>query len=167
MEIHHLCSKFKLNASWVKAHQDNTTPIENFSLKSQLNVMADADAKKNHLNAPTSLTPIAAPIIVPSNTAYLQINKVAVTNNIPETIRSASVVTGMEHYVKKKTRYNKEQMDSADWDSLGSTPQRQMLNNQIRLVKFMNNWLNTGQQKQKLDEFTFDCCPVCGNEEET
>eukprot|EP00957_Ditylum_brightwellii_P141799 10803946-Ditylum_brightwellii.AAC.1 len=34
-EIHHLCSKFNLTTFWLKAHQDNTTPIENFFLESQ------------------------------------------------------------------------------------------------------------------------------------
>eukprot|EP00957_Ditylum_brightwellii_P164734 12542446-Ditylum_brightwellii.AAC.1 len=31
------------NTSWVKAHQDDSTALEDFPLDAQLNVMADAD----------------------------------------------------------------------------------------------------------------------------
>eukprot|EP00957_Ditylum_brightwellii_P022040 1662912-Ditylum_brightwellii.AAC.1 len=106
--------------------------------------MADADAKHFCLNTPISLIPTATPTIVPFNTANLQINNITITNNTAEAIRSACTVTDMEHYVKKKIGYNRERMKSVDWDSLGSALHRQTLNNQIRLVKFINNWLNTG-----------------------
>eukprot|EP00957_Ditylum_brightwellii_P033948 2571799-Ditylum_brightwellii.AAC.1 len=106
--------------------------------------MADADNKSFCLNTLISLTPTATPTIVSSNTTYLQINNVTVTNTIAEAIRSACTVTYMERYVKKKTGYNREQMALIDWNSLDTVLHRQTLDNTIRLIKFMNNWLNTG-----------------------
>eukprot|EP00957_Ditylum_brightwellii_P139372 10622007-Ditylum_brightwellii.AAC.1 len=128
--------------------------------------MANADMEKICLNTPIFLTPTATPTIAPSNTAYLQINKVTITNNIAEAFRGAYTVIDMECYIKKKTGYSQEQMDSVDWDSLGSALNRQTLNNQIKLVKFMRNWINTGQQKKNFDELTSNSCPVFEKEKE-
>eukprot|EP00957_Ditylum_brightwellii_P062765 4763391-Ditylum_brightwellii.AAC.1 len=58
-------------------------------------------------------------------------------------------------------------MESVAWGLLGKSLQWQCHNNQIQLIKFMHNWLNTGAQKQEFDEHAANCCPVCGTATET
>eukprot|EP00957_Ditylum_brightwellii_P080977 6159618-Ditylum_brightwellii.AAC.1 len=58
-------------------------------------------------------------------------------------------------------------MDDVAWDSLEKALDQQHLFNQIRSVKFMHNWLNTGSQKKHFCEDTVDCCPACDGEVET
>eukprot|EP00957_Ditylum_brightwellii_P050712 3845358-Ditylum_brightwellii.AAC.1 len=60
-----------------------------------------------------------------------------------------------------------KQCESIDWDNLGRSLQSQKLQTQIRLVKFMNNWLNTGSQKRKFYEDAVMLRPICCAETET
>eukprot|EP00957_Ditylum_brightwellii_P176507 13442382-Ditylum_brightwellii.AAC.1 len=54
-----------------------------------------------------------------------------------------------------------------DWDNLGQSLESQKLHIQIRLVKFMNVWLNTGTQKRKFYEEAVISCPTCCADTET
>eukprot|EP00957_Ditylum_brightwellii_P112626 8585208-Ditylum_brightwellii.AAC.2 len=58
-------------------------------------------------------------------------------------------------------------MNKIDWDNLGIAYERQQLFTKIRLVKLMDNWLNTGHQKKKINENAVADCPVCGSQEES
>eukprot|EP00957_Ditylum_brightwellii_P138706 10573028-Ditylum_brightwellii.AAC.1 len=58
-------------------------------------------------------------------------------------------------------------MNKIDWDNLGTMLDWQQLSTKVRLVKFMNNWLNTGHQKQQIDENAVNACQICLDTEET
>eukprot|EP00957_Ditylum_brightwellii_P060114 4565044-Ditylum_brightwellii.AAC.1 len=58
-------------------------------------------------------------------------------------------------------------MDEIDWDNLGKALAAQKLHTQIRIIKFIHNWLSTGTQKQKFYEDVVMSCPVCCLETET
>eukprot|EP00957_Ditylum_brightwellii_P203016 15332874-Ditylum_brightwellii.AAC.1 len=58
-------------------------------------------------------------------------------------------------------------MEEIDWESLGAALESQKLHTQIRLIKFMHNWLNTGMQKQKFYKDAVADCPICCAENET
>eukprot|EP00957_Ditylum_brightwellii_P150415 11454001-Ditylum_brightwellii.AAC.1 len=58
-------------------------------------------------------------------------------------------------------------MEEINWDSLGTALESQNLHTQVRLIKFMHNWLNTGMQKQKFYEDAIADCPICCAENKT
>ena len=43
----------------------------------------------------------------------------------------------------------------------------QKLHIQVRLIKCMHNWLNTGEQKEKINPQMPSACPLCTTEKET
>eukprot|EP00957_Ditylum_brightwellii_P113641 8664092-Ditylum_brightwellii.AAC.1 len=52
-------------------------------------------------------------------------------------------------------------MELIGWDNVGITLKQQHLNNKVRLVKFMHNWLNIGHQKKQFNGDTVADCPIC------
>ena len=58
-------------------------------------------------------------------------------------------------------------MDQIDWDTHGKALQRQPTMLRIRLIKFLHNWLNTGEQKVRINSNAVGDCPICGKEEES
>eukprot|EP00957_Ditylum_brightwellii_P076016 5778353-Ditylum_brightwellii.AAC.1 len=58
-------------------------------------------------------------------------------------------------------------MNKIDWNNLGITLEQQQLFNKVRLVKFMQNWLNTGHQKKQINKNAVDAYPICLDAEET
>eukprot|EP00957_Ditylum_brightwellii_P184514 14054027-Ditylum_brightwellii.AAC.1 len=60
-----------LNVSWVKAHQDNTTPIADLTLDAMLNCTANKDTENFQLTTSTELQLKLAPPELPLTKAYL------------------------------------------------------------------------------------------------
>eukprot|EP00957_Ditylum_brightwellii_P191988 14615683-Ditylum_brightwellii.AAC.1 len=60
-----------LNGSWVKAHQDNETPIADLTFDTVLNCADNKDAESFQLTASTYLQPKLAPPELPLTKAYL------------------------------------------------------------------------------------------------
>eukprot|EP00957_Ditylum_brightwellii_P045827 3477074-Ditylum_brightwellii.AAC.1 len=58
-------------------------------------------------------------------------------------------------------------MEEINWDSLGAALESQKQLTQIRLIKFMHNWLNTGMQKQTFYEDADAEHPICCTENKT
>eukprot|EP00957_Ditylum_brightwellii_P147053 11196703-Ditylum_brightwellii.AAC.1 len=54
------------NTSWVKAHQDDNTALEDLPLDAKLNVMADVDVNSFRTNPLLGLAPSSTPTIFPS-----------------------------------------------------------------------------------------------------
>jgi hypothetical protein len=157
----------EFTATWVKAHQDDGTALEDLPLDSQLNVMADADVNSFRINPPHRLRPSTTPTIFPSLHAYLTVNGLTVTSKFQQILRDNYTGTDIFEHVRTKTQLRIEDMNKIDWDNLGIAYERQRLFTKVRLVKFMHNWLNTGYQKKKIDQAAVDDCPVCGAQEET
>eukprot|EP00957_Ditylum_brightwellii_P199759 15228290-Ditylum_brightwellii.AAC.1 len=51
-------------------------------------------------------------------------------------------------------------METIAWDALCKILQHQYLPKQICLIKFVNNWLNIGEQCKKIKENALDMCPI-------
>eukprot|EP00957_Ditylum_brightwellii_P175163 13335715-Ditylum_brightwellii.AAC.1 len=73
----------------------------------------------------------------------------------------------MPCYIMRHTGWTTQQCELIDWDNLGRSLQSQKLRTKIRLVKFMNNWPNTGTQKCKFYEEAVMMCLICCAETET
>eukprot|EP00957_Ditylum_brightwellii_P007637 577350-Ditylum_brightwellii.AAC.1 len=54
-----------------------------------------------------------------------------------------------------------EDMKLIDWDDLCAALERQKLQATVQLVKFMHNWLNINEQKQRFYEDATADCLVC------
>eukprot|EP00957_Ditylum_brightwellii_P033540 2542311-Ditylum_brightwellii.AAC.1 len=54
-----------------------------------------------------------------------------------------------------------------DWDALGQNLKKQHLFSQIRLVKYMHNWLHVGRHKNLMNATDLGFCPVYLKEKET
>eukprot|EP00957_Ditylum_brightwellii_P203698 15335827-Ditylum_brightwellii.AAC.1 len=65
---------FELKVSWVKAHLDEKTPINELMLEEQLNVKADADVNSFRANTPSHLEPSPTPTVFPSTSAWITID---------------------------------------------------------------------------------------------
>eukprot|EP00957_Ditylum_brightwellii_P088784 6761445-Ditylum_brightwellii.AAC.1 len=131
-----------MNFSWVKAHQDDTKLMCELSLDAQLNCIADRDKELFRLTTPDHLSPVGAPPELPLNHAYLVVNGTMVTNNLKSILHDNYEAIDIRQYIKKKTSLNDATIDKIDWSVLGQNLQRQHLFNQIRLIKFMHNWLH-------------------------
>eukprot|EP00957_Ditylum_brightwellii_P124050 9456421-Ditylum_brightwellii.AAC.1 len=127
-----------MNIAWVKAHQDDVKPICELSIDAQLNCIAEKDAELFCLNAPDHLSPVGAPPVLPLNHAYI-----------------------------RKAGLNDATIDKIDWSALGENLQRQHLFNQIRLVKFMHNWLHVGKRKHLMNITDIGVCPACSTDHKT
>jgi hypothetical protein len=71
-----------LNVSWVKAHQDNKTPIDDLPLDAVLNCKVDKDAESFQLTACADLRPKLTPPALPLTKVYLVLNNTVITNNL-------------------------------------------------------------------------------------
>eukprot|EP00957_Ditylum_brightwellii_P124271 9472883-Ditylum_brightwellii.AAC.1 len=74
-------SGLDIQASWVKAHQDNNKAIDQLPLEAQLNVRADANVTSFCLHTPPHLQPSLMPISHQSTKAIIEINNTVITAN--------------------------------------------------------------------------------------
>eukprot|EP00957_Ditylum_brightwellii_P211329 15366049-Ditylum_brightwellii.AAC.2 len=155
-----------MNVSWVKAHQDDAKPMCELSLDAQLNYTANRDAELFRLNVPDHLSPLGASPELLLNHTYLVVNGTVVTNNLKSILQDNYEAINTRKCVKKKTSLDDATIDKIDWSALGQNLQRQHLFNQIRLVKFMHNWLHIGNQKNLMNATDLGVCLVCSSEHE-
>eukprot|EP00957_Ditylum_brightwellii_P145949 11114632-Ditylum_brightwellii.AAC.1 len=102
----------------------------------------DRDVELFRLTAPAHLSPMGAPLELPLNHAYLVVNGTVVTNHLKSLLQENYEATIIRKYIKKKTSLDDATIDKIDWHAIGQNLQRQHLFNQIRLIKFMHNWLH-------------------------
>eukprot|EP00957_Ditylum_brightwellii_P203350 15334269-Ditylum_brightwellii.AAC.1 len=69
--------------------------------------------------------------------------------------------TSIGSYSCKKTRLNNAQLELIARDALGDAILVQNLLNQIRLMKYMHNWLPVHEQAIKFNDRASDQCPFC------
>eukprot|EP00957_Ditylum_brightwellii_P176097 13409102-Ditylum_brightwellii.AAC.1 len=73
----------------------------------------------------------------------------------------------MPRYIMRCTGWTTQQCETIDWENLGRSLESQKLHTQIRLVKFMNDWLSTGTQKHEFYKEVVVLCPICCVDTET
>eukprot|EP00957_Ditylum_brightwellii_P020626 1555398-Ditylum_brightwellii.AAC.1 len=132
-------SRIKMQAEWVKAHQDNTMELQLLPIEAQLNVQADTDVTSFCLNTLTHLQPSSMPLKLVSTRATLIVNNITVTSNLHKIIQDNYLCSDMSRYIQHQTGLISAQMEEIDWDSLGTALESQKLHTQIRLIKLMHN----------------------------
>eukprot|EP00957_Ditylum_brightwellii_P006278 476171-Ditylum_brightwellii.AAC.1 len=130
------------------------------TLDAQINCTANRDSELFRLTAPAHLSPVGAPPELPLNHAYLVVNGTVVTNKLKSILQDNYEATNIRKYIIKKTSLDDATIDKIDWCVLGQNLQRQHLFNQIRLVKFIHNWLHVGKQKNLMNATDLGVCPV-------
>eukprot|EP00957_Ditylum_brightwellii_P209299 15361137-Ditylum_brightwellii.AAC.2 len=88
-------------------------------------------------------------------------------SDLHKIIQNNYLCSDMSRYIQRQTGLISAQMEEINWDSLGAALESQKMHTQIRLIKFMHNWLNTGKQKQKIYEDAIADCPILCAENET
>eukprot|EP00957_Ditylum_brightwellii_P051876 3934723-Ditylum_brightwellii.AAC.1 len=67
----------------------------------------------------------------------------------------------MFEHIQTKTCLSIDSMNKIDWGNHGTMLQCQQLFTKVRLVNFMNNWLNMGHKKKQIDKNAVNVCPIC------
>eukprot|EP00957_Ditylum_brightwellii_P108563 8280484-Ditylum_brightwellii.AAC.1 len=119
-----------LHMEWVKAHQDESTPVELLPLEAQLNVKADADVTDFLMNTLPSLTPTANPLQFRLMKASITMNNTVITSNLQQWIHDNYVCSDISRYIQRKTGLTTAQMEEIEWDRLGNALERQKLHTQ-------------------------------------
>lgn len=166
MAIHHQRqqSSAKLILKWIKAHQDDNKRKEELPDEAQLNVEMDEQSKDERENGTIQhLQPY------PGSGAMLIIDSEWVTSNYYERIQEASLrPQHLQWFLKKYDTHNKK--TEADyhniyWRGIGYACKQLTQEENIRIMKYINGWLNSGRQKGLFDQSPK--CPGCGWSEET
>ena len=165
MAIHHMRkqSSTKVNLKWVESHQDKGRRKEDLPDEAQLNVEMDQSCGNERITGT-----IQHPSPYPGSGAMLIIDDEWVTTHYHERIQEASLrVQHIEWFLKKyKTRNPKtiEDYNNIFWRGIGYARKRFSKRDNIRIMKFINGWLNCGRQKGKFKQQPE--CPGCGWPEE-
>ena len=96
-------ANIKVKPQWVKAHQDQTTQLEDQTLDARLNIQADANVTTFRHDPPDHIQPTDTPTIFPTMNATLIINETYVTANLQQLIRDNSASSNMPRYIMHHT----------------------------------------------------------------
>eukprot|EP00957_Ditylum_brightwellii_P183068 13944454-Ditylum_brightwellii.AAC.1 len=88
---------------WVKAHQDNTKPLDDLTLEARLNVIADSDVNSFQINTLSGLQPFSTPAMFPSLNAFLKINGCTVTGKMQQFLRDSYTGSDIFEHIWTKT----------------------------------------------------------------
>eukprot|EP00957_Ditylum_brightwellii_P007181 545327-Ditylum_brightwellii.AAC.1 len=80
-------SGMDMQVSWVKAHQDNNTAIDQLTLEAQLNERTDANVTSFFLHTPLHLQTSLTTISLQSTKVIIEINNMVITANLQQWIR--------------------------------------------------------------------------------
>jgi hypothetical protein len=157
----------QFNLRWIKAHQDDNLPNDQLDVDAKVNQSADLLAKEERLHGiPFENRPYQG------SGAMLKIGNKWITSDYKTHIQEA--IMKPDHLRWFKTKYNgtdnriyKSETDYNNiyWKGIGQA--RKHLNDydNVRIMKLMNGWLNSGRQKGLFGKDTE--CPACGCQEET
>eukprot|EP00957_Ditylum_brightwellii_P027863 2105611-Ditylum_brightwellii.AAC.1 len=81
-------------------------------------------------------------------------------------LRDGYICSDIFEHIETKTCLSIDSMNKIDWENHGTALGHQQLFIKVRLVKFMNNWLNTGHQKKLMDDNAVHACSICLDTEE-
>eukprot|EP00957_Ditylum_brightwellii_P132293 10087575-Ditylum_brightwellii.AAC.1 len=105
--------------------------------------------------------------MLPSLKAFLKLNGCTVTGKMQQLLHDNYTGSDIFEHIQTKTCLSIDSMNKIDLENLGTALEHQQLFTKVRLVMFMNNWLNTGHQKKQFDDNAVDACPICLDTEET
>ena len=109
-------------------------------------VQMDKIAKDTRKQGKVQHTPFLA-----SSKIALMVNSSAVTSNIQQVIRTTLLSESLENYLKERERWSAETFSLVDWKAMGRAMKSLSIHKQINAAKYMFNWQNTGEQKQRFE----------------
>ncbi|KAL7533446.1 hypothetical protein ACHAXR_008970 [Thalassiosira sp. AJA248-18] len=145
-----------IDLQWIKGHHDDDKAQTDLSDEAQLNVEMDDLSKHERVHGTiTHHDPY------PGTGAMLIINGQWVTTNYKDQIQAAIMrPKHIEFFLNKIDDYN-----SIYWRGIGNARDQLSDHINIRVMKYVNGWLNTGRQKGIFGHSPK--CPGCGWHEET
>ena len=156
------------NIKWVKSHQDKTRPFETLPRSAQLNIRADTLASQYRSDVPSvPQVPRSNPEKFPACPVYVVVNGQRATAYVKDTIRYHINGTQMRKYLQKQRGWTDREWRSIDFYSIGAAYNNTAIRNRFQISKLMHGWLNTGQQRGKIEKGASTKCPSCGEINET
>ena len=157
-------SNTKFTLTWIKAHQDDKKKYEELDEEAQLNVDVDKAAGEERMNGQ-----VVTPQPYEGCGAMLIINGKWVTTKYREQIHLASTTPAhIKFFLEKYKKHGKtiDDYNSIYWRGIGNARSKLNPTENVRIMKLMNGWLNTGRQKKHFHGHSAEC-PSCGIAEET
>jgi hypothetical protein len=161
----------KHSVKWVKAHQDNTQPVDQLPLSARLNVKADNLATQYYQAMMSKEVPWishANPSPFPSCPVTLRVNGQVITAQSKAILRFHINGTRLrQHLQKSRKGWNDQVWSTIDFSGLGGALLSEPVIHRLKMSKLLHGWLNTGHQRKKMEPSANSKCPVCTQEDET
>jgi len=148
----------------VKGHQDKD-PKRKLTLPEQLNIDCDHQAKLYAKSATQSSTALGNPAIPVAQPHLIIAGKLICRKVIPNLRQTTSALL-YRRYLKDKFSWNEHSVNAVHWEVLSSTIKSFQLEDQRRLVLFINNKLPLRASKAH-PHYGSKLCPSCQREAET
>ena len=132
-----------VSTTWVKSHQDRTTPPENLPLSARLNIIADSIATQIYRST-DALLPRQPHEDEGIHVSYKGVQIHDIDSEMQRIIHEQD----FQQYVCFKRQWTVQQYDSVLWRSLATAVNKFNNISRINVVQLMHNWQNTGTQKQ-------------------
>ena len=135
-------SNTKFTLTWIKAHQDDKKKYEELDEEAQLNVDVDKAAGEERMNGQ-----VVTPQPYEGCGAMLIINGKCVTTKYREQIHLASTTPAhIKFFLEKYKKHGKtiDDYNSIYWRGIGNARSKLNPTENVRIMKLMNGWLNTG-----------------------
>ena len=162
----------RLRFSHVKGHQDDFIIKHNKEGPLQRhafwNVQMDRLADQTRRESQAGITPFYK-----SSKIALIVNGSATTTKADKIIRQAFTSQPLQDYIRQKEEWTSETFRLVHWDAVERALKSLDIHKRINAIKYIFNWQNTGEQKQRFeasqaltedrDEEEVDQCPLnCG-----
>ena len=145
----------------VKGHQDDKQPPQSLSIDAQRNVDCDKRAGLFLDAPPLGLHPRQEAPFLPSSKAALRINNVLSTTHMEDSIRMTINGEALKNRLMERNNWTIDTLGYIDWDSHGSALSAMPTSDQVRLVKFLNDWLPTQKRNHRYGYAQSPNCPIC------
>ena len=169
--IHSLLG-ISITTEHVRAHQDDTVPLEDCTPQAVINIAMDKEAERIRVS---SLPTPPIPIFSSRSAVAVLINNAVITDRMEKRIRHHITSRPLRAYLLRKNQWTDDTMDMIDWQTLEKYMNTVPNNKATNLVKLMHGWqFTTGRQTlmrtEEADEDTDMAngeCPLgCGCRED-
>jgi hypothetical protein len=162
-ELQECAPKYRRN-SWVRGHQEDTTPYHKLPLEAQLNVDADKLATAEIVNHKKKDRLLHA-ITNPHCYAYLVNGNTRQTHKEMEALRTNWSGSKIKEYFKTRFEYKSvTTIHSINWDALEMARRKMSLEEQIYSTKLLTGWIASDTKKALYGDLVVGC-HRCGGEE--
>jgi hypothetical protein len=158
---HSLLQPFPAEIIHVKSHQDDQTDFDKLSFAAQLNVLADAQATRQHEEMEEPL------LLVLSDHRHLVLGDIFITRDTKQWILTKSGEIPIRQFYKDKYGWSQQTFDSIHWEVQKKALHSYNDRDQQRILKFVHGWLPTGKHLFREEQCESPRCLLCDALEET